>query len=97
MTRKQADKVNTLPGLTFPIFFNHYSGYLQGKDSDYLHYWLLESQGNPATDPLILWLVNCNLLLHSWAEGGKEVFTGCKAQLAEVAWQAYSLATVHST
>jgi len=55
VTRKQADKVNTLPGLTFPVFFNHYSGYLQGKDSDYLHYWLIESQGNPATDPLILW------------------------------------------
>jgi carboxypeptidase C (cathepsin A) len=55
VTRKQADRVTALPGLTFPIFFNHYSGYLRGKDTDYLHYWLVESQNNPAYDPLVLW------------------------------------------
>ena len=37
----------------------HYSGYLPvGKLSGVngqLHYWFIESEGNPSTDPVVLW------------------------------------------
>ncbi|CAJ0946958.1 unnamed protein product, partial [Mesorhabditis belari] len=58
-SRKQADRIWWLPATTVPINFNHYSGYLQASASGItsaIHYWFLESQGNPAADPLVLWL-----------------------------------------
>ncbi|CAB3399407.1 unnamed protein product [Caenorhabditis bovis] len=55
-TRKQADRVWNLPGITYGLNFKQYSGYLNGVTGNYLHYWFLESQGNPMTDPLVLWL-----------------------------------------
>ena len=78
------DQIINLPGLTYNINFNQYSGFLNGSvRGNYLHYWyvtsviknfdfssnkfdfflwfiffrLTESQSNPATDPLILWLM----------------------------------------
>jgi len=54
-----ADQITNLPGLTDPISFNQFSGYLQipGKKSSskYIHYWLVESENKPATDPLAFW------------------------------------------
>ncbi|CAI2357252.1 unnamed protein product [Caenorhabditis sp. 36 PRJEB53466] len=55
-TRKQADRVYNLPGITYGLNFKQYSGYLNGVTGNYLHYWFVESQGNPTTDPLVLWL-----------------------------------------
>jgi carboxypeptidase C (cathepsin A) len=51
------DKISSLPGAEGPIG-NQYSGYIEVDNSHgrKLHYWFVESQGNPATDPLILWL-----------------------------------------
>ncbi|KHJ76989.1 serine carboxypeptidase, partial [Oesophagostomum dentatum] len=50
------DRIVNLPGLTFEINFNQYSGYLNGSSTHQLHYWLVESQNSPSTAPLLLWL-----------------------------------------
>ncbi|CAG9322916.1 unnamed protein product [Blepharisma stoltei] len=55
-----ADLVKNRPGLPAdsPPNFDTYSGYLNIPNSNgkSLHYILVESQNNPATDPLLLWL-----------------------------------------
>ncbi|CAI5456294.1 unnamed protein product [Caenorhabditis angaria] len=72
-TRKQADRVWNLPGVTYGLNFKQYSGYLNGVTGNYLHYWFVESQGNPSTDPLVLWLTGgpgCSGLLALLSELG---------------------------
>uniref|UniRef100_A0A915CZ76 Acetyl-CoA hydrolase n=1 Tax=Ditylenchus dipsaci TaxID=166011 RepID=A0A915CZ76_9BILA len=49
------DEIRDLPGLTFDINFKHYSGYLQVSPVHFLHYWFVESQSSPETDPLMFW------------------------------------------
>uniref|UniRef100_A0A1I7SVL3 Carboxypeptidase n=1 Tax=Bursaphelenchus xylophilus TaxID=6326 RepID=A0A1I7SVL3_BURXY len=49
------DEIKDLPGVNFDINFKHFSGFLQGSETHFLHYWFVESQGNPAKDPLIFW------------------------------------------
>uniref|UniRef100_G3NG08 Carboxypeptidase n=1 Tax=Gasterosteus aculeatus TaxID=69293 RepID=G3NG08_GASAC len=51
-----ADEVKYLPGLQKQPSFKQYSGYLSVADGKHLHYWFVESQNKPATDPLVLWL-----------------------------------------
>ena len=51
-----ADLVTDLPGLPSPVTFRHYSGYLEASDKHYLHYWFVESAGNPSKDPVVLWM-----------------------------------------
>uniref|UniRef100_A0A914Q2S5 Serine carboxypeptidase n=1 Tax=Panagrolaimus davidi TaxID=227884 RepID=A0A914Q2S5_9BILA len=55
-TRKELDKVYNLPGLTFPITFENYAGYLKASPGNYMHYWMVTSQTSPGSDPLFLWL-----------------------------------------
>src|SRR5690348_1252000 len=50
------DQVLYMPGINPQPNFNHYSGYLQGRPGNHLHYWFIESQNNPSTDPVVLWL-----------------------------------------
>ncbi|XP_038610531.1 lysosomal protective protein-like isoform X1 [Tachyglossus aculeatus] len=50
------DLITSLPGLSSMPSFRQWSGYLQAGSGKYFHYWFVESQGNPATDPLVLWL-----------------------------------------
>ena len=50
------DEIQSLPGLKQKPSFKQYSGYLSGGEDVYLHYWFVESQSNPAKDPVILWL-----------------------------------------
>ncbi|XP_020516770.1 cathepsin A-like isoform X1 [Labrus bergylta] len=50
------DEVTHLPGMTFKPNYRQWSGYLQARPGKFLHYWFVTSQGNPAKDPLVLWL-----------------------------------------
>ena len=55
-----ADQVTDLPGSeNINIPFNQFSGYLPvdgaAEGSKKMHYWLVESEGNPATDPVTFW------------------------------------------
>jgi len=52
----EEDLIASLPGADFDIPFAQYSGYLEGATGKFLHYWFTESQRDPATDPVILWL-----------------------------------------
>lgn len=50
------DEVKFLPGLAKQPDFRHFSGYLSVAGGKHLHYWFVESQNDPSTDPLVLWL-----------------------------------------
>lgn len=50
------DQVTELPGLTVPTLFSQFSGYLNLPDTKkQIHYWFVESESNPDTDPLVFW------------------------------------------
>ncbi|XP_069099611.1 lysosomal protective protein-like [Pleurodeles waltl] len=50
------DEITYLPGLPKQPFFRQYSGYLTVSGNKHLHYWFVESQTDPATCPVVLWL-----------------------------------------
>ncbi|XP_037020508.2 lysosomal protective protein isoform X1 [Artibeus jamaicensis] len=50
------DEIQCLPGLAKQPSFRQYSGYLKGSDSKHLHYWFVESQNDPKSSPVVLWL-----------------------------------------
>eukprot|EP00030_Apusomonadida_sp_AF-17_P004382 a509486_194.p2 GENE.a509486_194~~a509486_194.p2 ORF type:complete len:472 (-),score=233.33 a509486_194:21-1409(-) len=50
------DLITELPGWEGPTPTAQYSGYMPVGDGKFLHYWFVESQNDPATDPVILWL-----------------------------------------
>jgi hypothetical protein len=55
-----ADQITSLPGAEdLAVSFQQFSGYLDipGHDgnSKHMHYWLVESMHDPATDPLAFW------------------------------------------
>ena len=49
-----ADEITALPGWSAALPSKQYSGYLS-FGTKHLHYWFVESQGNPATDPVVVW------------------------------------------
>ncbi|TKR80512.1 hypothetical protein L596_014576 [Steinernema carpocapsae] len=51
-----ADKIGNLPGLDFVPLFDQYSGYLVASSTKKHFYWFTESERNPSSDPVILWL-----------------------------------------
>ncbi|KAK6049400.1 serine carboxypeptidase, partial [Cooperia oncophora] len=51
----QAQEIKQLPGVNFELTFKHYSGFFQVSDTHLLHYWFVESQNDPTSDPLIFW------------------------------------------
>ncbi|GAB1599618.1 lysosomal protective protein-like [Argonauta hians] len=67
------DLIRSLPGLRKQPSFRQYSGYLDGLGDRHLHYWFVESQKNPAKDPVVLWLnggPGCSSLLGLVSEHG---------------------------
>lgn len=52
-----ADRITSLPGLIDTLSFTHYSGFLSADTTGHkhLHYWFVESQRSPSTDPLVWW------------------------------------------
>jgi carboxypeptidase C (cathepsin A) len=51
-----ADEITSLPGWTGALPSRQYSGYLDISSTKHLHYWFVQSEKNPASDPVVLWL-----------------------------------------
>lgn len=49
-----ADEITSLPGWLGALPSQQYSGYLTVGDTN-LHYWLVTSESNAATDPVVVW------------------------------------------
>eukprot|EP01116_Phalansterium_solitarium_P022795 TRINITY_DN7660_c0_g1_i1.p1 TRINITY_DN7660_c0_g1~~TRINITY_DN7660_c0_g1_i1.p1 ORF type:complete len:498 (+),score=133.74 TRINITY_DN7660_c0_g1_i1:88-1494(+) len=69
------DLIVNLPGLTTPVNFKQYAGYVNVDPANNrnLFYWFVESQNNPATDKLVLWLnggPGCSSVLGMMTEHG---------------------------
>ncbi len=54
--RPKEDLITNLPGLNFATNYSQFSGYLDLDNDHHYHYWLTESQQNPDTDPVVIWL-----------------------------------------
>lgn len=69
------DEIKSMPGLNYTLNFKQYSGYLEADDKQnrFWHYWFVESQSSPASDPIVLWLnggPGCSSLLGLLTELG---------------------------
>ncbi len=57
------DEIHHLPGWDGSLPSRHFSGYLNFSGSSspfgkHMHYWFVESEGNPATDPVVCIIPN---------------------------------------
>ena len=67
------DEFTLLPNFTAPMSTKSYSGYLDVTATKKLHYMFMESQGDPANDPVIMWFnggPGCSSLLGAFQELG---------------------------
>jgi carboxypeptidase C (cathepsin A) len=53
---KNSDEIKSLVGWPFALPSRQYSGYLNIRQGKHLHYVFVESESNPETDPVVLWL-----------------------------------------
>mmetsp|Transcript_281 Transcript_281/g.554 ORF Transcript_281/g.554 Transcript_281/m.554 type:complete len:478 (-) Transcript_281:348-1781(-) len=51
----EADLITNLPGMPKEATFKQYSGYVDIGGGKKIFYWFVESERNPAKDPLVLW------------------------------------------
>ncbi|XP_057731364.1 serine carboxypeptidase II-2 [Arachis stenosperma] len=71
--QQKLDKVGKLPGQSFDIKFQHYSGYVTVNEEAgrALFYWFMEADQDPQTKPLLLWLnggPGCSSIAYGEAE-----------------------------
>lgn len=67
------DAVTAIPGWEEPFRSAQYSGYLAVTGGSQVHYHLVESEGSPSSDPLVVWLnggPGCSSYLGFWLEQG---------------------------
>ncbi|XP_054155121.1 lysosomal protective protein-like [Oppia nitens] len=67
------DLIGSLPGLTEPIKFKQYSGYLTARPGRHHFYWFVESETDPANAPVVLWLTGgpgCSSVFGMLTENG---------------------------
>eukprot|EP00041_Stephanoeca_diplocostata_P006099 m.75550 g.75550 ORF g.75550 m.75550 type:complete len:501 (+) comp16176_c0_seq1:50-1552(+) len=67
------DLVVSLPGWNASLPSQHYSGFLDVGSDAKVHYWLMESESNPSTAPLVLWFNGgppCSALVGAFTELG---------------------------
>eukprot|EP00118_Oscarella_pearsei_P028674 m.2674 g.2674 ORF g.2674 m.2674 type:complete len:460 (+) comp8839_c0_seq1:55-1434(+) len=52
------DEVKEIPGWSGSLPSRQYSGYIPVNDDKtrFLHYWFVQSESNPSTDPIVLWM-----------------------------------------
>lgn len=70
-----SDRITKLPGFDGTVPFEQYGGYLNVDEAHNrnLFYWFVESQKDPANDPIVLWLQGgpgCSSLLGMLSENG---------------------------
>ena len=69
-----ADRVTSLPGWSDAFRSARYSGFLKGSDATrHISYFFVESEGDPASDPVVLWLnggPGCSSFIGLWLEQG---------------------------
>jgi len=51
----KSDEIVSLPGYNSSLPSKQYSGYLKASETSNLHYWLVESESNPLSDPVVIW------------------------------------------
>ena len=49
------DLITSLPGWEGKTPTKQYSGYLNSSDTTHLHYWFVESENDPSSDPVVVW------------------------------------------
>ena len=91
-----SDRIISLPGWNGALPSKHYGGYLNvsdpvtGKLGTHLYYLFAESEGNPSTDPIILWMnggPGCSSLLGYFTENGAfKVSSGSTLSLNRYRW-----------
>merc|ERR1712232_405504 len=55
-SQPSGDLITNLPGLVSTPNFNQYSGYINVTGYGQVFYWFVDSQQNPVSDPVVLWL-----------------------------------------
>lgn len=85
------DQIYSAPRDTNPLFLNetYYAGFFPIGTRGSLFYWLFESRGNPATDPLVIWLTGgpgCSSEIAIFIENGPFNITKSNNSLITNPW-----------
>ncbi|KAI1705454.1 serine carboxypeptidase domain-containing protein [Ditylenchus destructor] len=95
------DEITHLPGWDSKLSSRHFSGYLKASKTHFLHYWLVESQSNPDSDPLIFWFnggPGCSSIMGLLYEMGpyRPSDDGKILKVNPNAWNRFSNATIRT-